>query len=439
MRLFFKHIVISVLTWEASMVLSKYKPFVVAVTGSVGKTSTKDAIYHVLENSVHARKSNKSFNSEIGIPLTILGLKNAWRNPFLWTLNILRGFLLIVLPFPYPKLLILEVGADHPGDIMRVTAWMKPDIAVITRLPEHPVHVEYFNAPEDVRKEKAELVFALGDRGVFVANGDDVFVRELRTKTKARTITYGVGNDAQVKGSYIQVNYEEKNGGKKPIGMLFRVDWEGNSFPVRLNGVLGTQSCVSALAALAVGIARGESIIKMSEALATLKTPNGRMRIIEGMKGSTIIDDTYNSSPVALEAALDTLKMLEGGRKIALLGDMLELGRFSEEEHRRIGHIAGGFVDELVTVGARAHLFAEAAKGAGLQEEHIHEFMNSEDAGTWSLAHIRDGDMILVKGSQGSGENMIRMERAVKKIMAHQSDAVKLLVRQEKEWQSQYI
>jgi UDP-N-acetylmuramoyl-tripeptide--D-alanyl-D-alanine ligase len=173
----------------------------------------------------------------------------------------------------------------------------------------------------------------------------------------------------------------------------------------------------------------------MSESLATFSASPGRMHIILGKNGSTIIDDSYNSSPVAAEAALETLKSVEGGRKIAMLGDMLELGEYSEEEHSRIGRIAGRFVDELVVVGKRALWIAEAAKGAGLPESRIHSFTNSFEAGRWVETQITPGDIILAKGSQGSGENMIRMERAVKLLMAHPEDASKLLVRQETAWQ----
>ena len=438
MRSLLKSIIVGILTWEASLVLRRYKPEIIAITGSVGKTGTKDAIYCVLKDSTSVRKSQKSFNSELGIPLTVLGLDNAWGNPILWMLNILRGLSLVIFPHAYPKLLVLEVGADHPGDIRRATRWMKPDIAVITRLPDHPVHVEYFSSPEEVRKEKGELVKALGDRGIFVANSDDEYVHELRTKTKARTITYGISEEAQVRGSYIQINNEEVAGKARPVGMLLRVDWDGNSFPVRLNGVLGIQPCMAALAAIAVGIARGESVMRMSEALSTLTPPRGRMRVLPGVHGSVIIDDTYNSSPVAVLAALETLHSVEKMRKIALLGDMLELGEFSVEEHERVGVAAAKVVDELVTVGKRARIIAEAAKAAGLSEKHIHHFASSEEAGDWVLAHVTSEDIVLAKGSQGSGEDMIRMERAVKKILNEPRDAKHLLVRQEKEWQAQY-
>lgn len=431
---FFKKIIVSILTWEAAYVLRKYKPFIIGVTGSVGKTTTKDAIYHVLKDTIRSRKSQKSFNSELGIPLTVLGLDNAWHNPIFWVFNIVKGLLFVILPLPYPKLLVLEIGADHPGDIKKVTEWIHPDVVVVTRLPDHPVHVEYFHSPDDVKKEKAELVRALKEHGVFIANVDDPAVVKLKELTVARMLTYGFGEEAQVRGGYTNIDYEEHEGQKQPVGMIFRVDWQGNSVPVRLYGVLGVQPCVAALAALSVGLAYGESLLRMSEALGTFKASPGRMHIIPGKNGSTIIDDSYNSSPVAAEAALETLKSVEGGRKIAILGDMLELGEYEEEEHLRIGRIAGRFVDELIVVGKRAVWIATAAKKEGLPEGRIHSFTNSLEAGKWMETQIKPGDIILAKGSQGSGANLIRMERAVKQLMAHPEDAAKLLVRQESSW-----
>jgi UDP-N-acetylmuramyl pentapeptide synthase len=251
-------------------------------------------------------------------------------------------------------------------------------------------------------------------------------------------LTYGFSEQAQVRGSYMAIDYDDHSQPRIPIGMIFRVDWQGSSVPVRLPGVLGEQPCMAALAALAVGLARGESLVRMSEVLGSLPEASGRMHIIEGKNGSTIIDDSYNASPVAVEAALRTLETTKGVRKIALLGDMLELGQYEEEEHRNLGSIAAKIVDELVVVGKRAQWIAEAAQAAGLSQGNIHAFATSIEAGEWLSAQISSGDIILVKGSQGSGENMIRMERAIKLLMAHPEEASKLLVRQEKEWQQQY-
>jgi UDP-N-acetylmuramoyl-tripeptide--D-alanyl-D-alanine ligase len=139
--LIFKNIITAILTLEARAVLWRYKPKVIAVTGSVGKTTTKDAIFAVLSPHVHVRKSQKSFNSEIGVPLTILGLESGWRDPLVWLSNIVQGFLLVIIKSDYPSWLVLEVGADRPGDIKNIARWLRPDIAVITAIPEIPVHV----------------------------------------------------------------------------------------------------------------------------------------------------------------------------------------------------------------------------------------------------------------------------------------------------------
>ena len=166
MKQILKKIVIGILTLEAKLVLKRYKPKIIAVTGSVGKTSTKDAIYTALCEPFSIRKNQKSFNSEIGVPLTVLGLENAWGNPLLWVGNILKGVWMCVWPQTYPKWLVLEIGADHPGDIKSITKWVIPDIAVVTRIPNVPVHVEYFKDAEALLEEKSELLKAMKPDGV---------------------------------------------------------------------------------------------------------------------------------------------------------------------------------------------------------------------------------------------------------------------------------
>src|SRR3989344_687723 len=158
MQKFFKAIVIAVLTGEARLMLKKHQPFIIAVTGSVGKTTTKDAIFQVLKDTGSVRKSEKSFNSELGVPLTILDLPNAWHDPLGWTRVLAIGCWRALFLREYPKTLVLEVGAQYPGDIKRIARWLCPDIAIITRLPERPTHAEYFASPDEVKKEKAELL-----------------------------------------------------------------------------------------------------------------------------------------------------------------------------------------------------------------------------------------------------------------------------------------
>jgi UDP-N-acetylmuramoyl-tripeptide--D-alanyl-D-alanine ligase len=352
-------------------------------------------------------------------------------------MNLFRGLGLFLFERTYPKILVLEVGADHPGDIKRVTEWLRPDVAVLTSLPLRPVHIENFASAEDVRREKTYLVERLKPHGVFVGNADDPLVVLLRSKTTARFVSYGFSEEAVVRATHPQVLYKEIADGKKySEGMTFRVDKDGGSFPMRIYGTVGNQLISSALAGLAVGFARGGNMVTMSEGLVHLECPPGRMHIIPGIRESIIIDDSYNASPIAMKAALDTLAELDArGRKIALLGDMLELGEYSEEEHRAVGKSAAKIVNMLVTVGKRAKWIAEAAAKAKLPADRIRSFDTSEEAGKWLREQVEPGDIVLIKGSQGSGENKIRMERAVKLLMANPEDASKLLVRQEVEWE----
>src|SRR3989344_4953390 len=180
MKSFFKKIITSILIFESRIILKKYHPYIIAVTGSVGKTSTKDAIYSVMSRtSMYVRKSQKSFNSEIGVPLTIIGCKNAWNNPLLWIKNILLGLEIILFKTKYPNCLILEIGADHPGDIKSVVKWLKPDMAVITKISDMPVHVEFFSSPEEILKEKLYLAKAVKKNGAILFSNDDIKVKSL--------------------------------------------------------------------------------------------------------------------------------------------------------------------------------------------------------------------------------------------------------------------
>lgn len=426
MRSFLRHIIIIILELEAKLVLQKYKPRIIAVTGSVGKTSTKDAIFAITEQMLIARKNIKSFNSEIGIPLTILGCDNAWSNPFAWINNIFRGLILVVAREHYPKWLVLEIGARKPGDVARLSSWIIPNIAVITRFSDVPSHIEFFRSAEELFEEKANIVKSLKPTGVLVLNADDERVLSLRNKTKAKSITFGLSKEAMFRASNVQIVYKDDF----PVGTTFKFEYQDNTFPVVMYSVLGIQAVYSALAALTVGISLKINTVDMIELLGEHKSPPGRMRVIQGIKDTMIIDDTYNSSPVAAHAALDVLSIVKTkGKKIAVLGDMLELGKFTIEEHKKLGVLAGKQTEILFAVGLRAKYIVEGALESGMSEKKILEFTDARTAGKYLEGMIERGDIILVKGSQS-----MRMERVVEEIMAHPEDASKLLVRQEEEW-----
>ncbi|HWB34379.1 MAG TPA: UDP-N-acetylmuramoyl-tripeptide--D-alanyl-D-alanine ligase [Candidatus Paceibacterota bacterium] len=427
---FLKSVVARLLRLEAMFVVRRYKPKIIAVTGSVGKTSTKDAIYSVVAHDAYARKSEKSFNSEIGLPLTILGRPNAWRNPIAWVENLLAGAVLLVIKRRYPEWLVLEAGADRPGDIRSLSSWLPIDVAVITRLPDVPVHVKFFDSPEAVKEEKASLIEALVPGGALVLYADDAEVERLRHRAPgARVVTFGFSEVADVRGSNMHIVFEEIAGAQKPVGMSAEITIDGATEKLAIDGALGTHALLPALAAAAVGKALAKPLPDIIDALRGYEPPKGRMHLVEGEKHTVIIDDTYNSSPAAAQAALETLAMLPKGRKIAILGDMLELGRHSVDEHRKLGALAAKSATILMTVGFRARDIAEGALDNGMKEDKIFQYEESEQAAKELEEMLKEGDIVLVKGSQS-----MRTERIVEEIMADPSHAADMLVRQDEEW-----
>lgn len=408
------------------MVLLRHRPKIVVVTGTVGKTSAKDAIFAVFNTFFYARKSQKSFNSEIGIPLTILDLKNKWNSPIGWFKNILLGFAEIFLPTIYPKWLILEIGTDHPGDIKSTAKWLSPHVVVTTQFADIPVHVEFFDSPEDVIEEEQSIAYALRKNGALIANNDDPHSVELARKLDRRVISFGIGEKAGVRASHIETLYKDQ----KPIGIRFRADHEEMSGPVSIAGSLGVQHVYPILAALATGISQGLNIVKMSRVFDEYKAPAGRMRIIRGQQNATIIDDSYNSSPVAVERALEVVKNLEvPGRKVVILGDMRELGKYAKKEHGRVGELAGQVADFLIFVGEHSRDFSTGALKSKIKKQNILEFDTANQAILYMQKNLKKDDLILIKGSQS-----VRLEKVVRALMRDPEESSKLLVRQEAEW-----
>jgi UDP-N-acetylmuramoyl-tripeptide--D-alanyl-D-alanine ligase len=434
-----KDIIVRTLTREARALLGRERPLIVGITGSVGKTTAKDAIKEVMTLKGEVRASKKSENSEIGIPLTILGLENAWESPLGWGKNLLRGAALAlgVSHRKRPDVLVLEIGADRPGDIQSATRWITPSIAVLTRLPDTPVHVANFpGGVEEVRKEKSALARALPLDGTLVGNGDDPAIVDLGRSIGRTFVRYGFGEGCDVRAGAPSVRWEGSGADRRPVGMCATISMRGEEGTLCLDGVLGVQPIYAFLAALGVAGAVGIPLPPAVAALEAYEPPRGRMRLHEGRHGSTLIDDSYNSSPIAARAALEALRGLDvPGRRIAVLGDMLELGDHEREAHREIGRLAGMFLDLLVLVGKRAVEIGTGAREAGMNEAHIHAFATSEEAGAWLSSRLERGDGVLFKGSQGAGVNRIRMEHAVKLCLTDPGMAAELLVRQEPQWE----
>jgi UDP-N-acetylmuramoyl-tripeptide--D-alanyl-D-alanine ligase len=379
------------------------------------------------------RKSEKSFNSEIGLPLTVLGVPNGWNNPLVWIQNTFKGLWLFVWPHKYPKWLVLEVGVGKPGDMKKTASWLKTDVVIITAIGDTPAHIEFFNSRKHLIEEKSKLIKTLKKDGLLILNSDDESVLEMKSLTKNLVITYGFKEGADILGSSDSIFYNEKN---VPEGVIFRVDIEGKSLPVVIDGVFGRNHIYASLAALTLSYGLKLNIINAINSLKNYDVPPGRMRLLKGINESLIIDDTYNSSPFACEAALKTLGEVSAhggsasggktGRKIAVLGDMLELGRHTVEAHKNIGKIAKKNSDILVVVGPRAKSIKEGAIEEKMKEKNIFEFLDSNEAGDFIKDFVQKGDIVLVKGSQG-----MRMERVTGKIIFDQENKNKLLVRQE--------
>jgi len=428
-NLFMKKIIQKILYVLARAVLKKYKPEVVGITGSMGKTSTKEAVFAVLSSKFRVRQNLKNYNNELGLPLSILGVESGRKSILKWLGVIFHGLKLILSRDEnYPQILVLEMGADHPGDIKYLTELAPCKIGVVTGIG--PAHLEFFESIEKIIKEKRTIVSHLRPDGFAVLNRDDEKVFEMREKTRAKVLTYGFFADAEVRAQEDGVIGE----GVGISGMNFKVSYAGAVVPIFLPGVLGRQHIYAALAGAAVGIIYGMNLVEVAESLKKYQAPKGRMNLIHGIKNTLLIDDTYNASPIPVEAALGVLQSIklpaEDDKKFAVLGDMLELGSFSEEGHKQVGRAAAASgVDFLVTVGERSRDIVRAAREAGMGEDKVSNFRTPEEAGIFVQGKMKQGDIVLVKGSQG-----VRMEKVVKELMAEPMRACELLVRQDASW-----
>ncbi len=414
----------------ARLTIWRFRPGVVGVTGSVGKTSTKLAIAAVLSSDRSVRWSKANLNNDFGLPLTILG---DWEEKDLllvsrssadgrtagspvgapaqegerrlgkaifWLRVILSSAWRVVFGKrdEYPEILVLEYGADRPGDIKYLLTIARPNVSVLTAIGDMPVHVEFFAGPAELAREKARLIECLPVAGYAVLNADDRAVMNLRDRTRAHVTTFGSGKSADVRLSSFE-NRTLKDG--RPEGIVFKLNYGGGMVPIRMEGSFGKGQAYAAAAAAGVGLVFGMNLVRVADALSGYAPAHSRMELLPGLRGSNVIDDSYNASPLAMEAALEALAALRAGRRLAVLGDMLELGRYAEPAHRRAGELAARIVDVLVAVGPRAKHIAEGAAQAGLAKKNILVFPDSSAAKEEVAKLLKKGDLILVKGSRG--------------------------------------
>ena len=338
----------------------------VGITGSMGKTTTKDVLAAVLGARYRVLSTAASYNNEIGVPLTLLRLE------------------------PTHEVGVIELGFHVPGEIADLCALVQPRIGIITAIPDRPPHFSRTPSLDAIASGKAELIAALppmADGGVALLNADDPRVRGLAGRTGARVVLYGESDDAAVRATDVRVD--------GLLGISFRVTFEGTEAPARLP-LPGRHLLTAALASLGAGVLLGVPLDEAAVALGTVEPPAHRMQIRRAAE-LTVIDDSYNASEAAVHAALALLRDAPG-RRVAVLGDMLELGALSAEAHEAVGRDAAASADVLIAVGDLAATIAHAAGAAGMSE--VHRATDGADALVRIRRILAPGDVVLVKGSR---------------------------------------
>ncbi len=337
---------------------------VIGVTGSIGKTTAKEAIYSVLSKSFPTLKSEENLNNEIGLPLALLGLDDSH------------------------KKVVLEMGMYALGEIAQLAAIALPQVGVVTNVTRS--HLERLGSLKRIAQAKAELIQALPPDGTAILNGDDSRVKAMGSMTKAQVLYYGLSPACHLRASHIESRGLD--------GIRFRMHYGHEILHIKVP-LLGRHSVHTALAAAAVGITEGQPWGRIVTGLRDLAV---QLRLIAtpGMKGSIIIDDSYNASPTSTLAALNLLAELKG-RKIAVLGDMLELGSYEEEGHRKVGRRVAEVADRLVTVGALGTIIGQEAVAIGMDKDDVFFAKDNREAVQVLQGVVAPGDLILVKGSRG--------------------------------------
>jgi UDP-N-acetylmuramoyl-tripeptide--D-alanyl-D-alanine ligase len=346
---------------------------VIGITGSVGKSTTKEAIAQVLTQRYKTLKSVANFNNEIGLPLNVLRLT------------------------PGHQVAVLEMGFYVLGEIAQLCQIAQPQVGVITNIGT--VHAERAGSQEVIAQGKGELVEALppAPQGVAILNYDDPYVRPMKERTKARVFYYGLSPEAHLWADDVQSMGLE--------GIRFRLHYKKETIYVRVP-MIGRHSVETALRAAAVGLVEN---LTWDEIIRGLQESQTQLRLsaVRTENGALIIDDTYNAAPESTLAALNLLDEMSG-RKIAVLGDMLELGQYEREGHQKVGIRAAQVADVLVTLGLRAHIIAESARKAGMQKSAVFEYEEIAAVINWLKENLTSSDTVLVKGSHG-----LRMDRIV--------------------------
>jgi len=345
------------------------KPLV-GITGSAGKTTTKEAIAHVLASRFRVLKSEGNFNNHFGLPLMLLKLE------------------------PEHDVAVIEMGMSHAGEIRALAKIAQPEIGVVTNVA--PVHLEFFDSLAGIARAKYELIESLPPSGTAVLNADDDYVSQFGRDFKGKVITYGTGPTAEVRAENVESQGAE--------GSQFEVVTPRGRERARL-ALVGDHNVLNALAAVSVGFAQGLTLAEAVRALATLKAADKRGQVLQ-LGNITVVNDCYNSNPKALDAMVDAVASMKAARRIVVAGEMRELGPAGELMHRNAGkHIAEKKIDMLIGVRGLAQAMVEAAHQAGAQAEFV---ATPEEAGEWLAREAREGDVVLLKASRG-----VKLEKAL--------------------------
>mgnify|MGYP001579878337 CR=1 FL=1 len=430
-----KRLVLRLIRSLAVRTIRAYKPRVVAVTGSVGKTSTRHAITTAIGSARRVRSTEGNYNNEFGVPLTILGERSPGASLF-GSLGVLWRGWWVAMGFEkdYPEVLVMEYGADKPGDILYLTHMARPDVALVTTVGV--AHAEFIGTIEDIQEEKGTLVRAVTEGGTVILNADDERVRGMRHMSKAPVVTYGLASaDVVPRSVVVETMHDGDVGvGEVVARVTFELEMDGDVAAVTLTNVLGDAHLRAVVAGAVAAAQLGIPLSTIATNLSNYTPMPGRLKLIPGIKHSLLIDDSYNASPESVHTALEVLSSIAltgEAKRIAVLGDMRELGRYSERGHVDVGtHVANLPIDLLVTVGEQARDIARGALAAGMDQSAVFTYGNAADAGTFVQKRLGKGDIVLVKGSQAA-----RTEKVVKELMAEPLRAPELLVRQGAAWQ----
>ncbi len=443
MKTILRHIVLGILTWCARRRLARMRMHgtrLIGITGSIGKTTCKEAIAHVLGGSFQVLSSAKSYNTEFGLSLTILELRSEFSSVVGWTKNIGIAIWRSAFSRVNYDFLILEMGVDKPGDMDELLKVLEDKNTETGSVPPlhcgiftgvHSVHMAegQFANMDEIFEEKVKLVRAVGPDGMVFLNEDDERCRALgrelgSRKGGAKVVMYG-DERAKLRASQVRGGWD---------GLQFEASYGEvrGSFTVP---ILGVQHVGSLLPAIGCALLHGMYMDDIATRMGHFQLPPGRLTLLEGKHDAWIIDSSYNASPDAVRAALVTLSELaqerQMVRRIFIFGNMNELGTHSEQEHRGIAAELPGNIDLLLTIGDMAAMCAdEAIKTRILPREQVQSFPDAMTAAEWLEKDMKRGDLILVKGSQ----NTIRLERLIKAIMKHPERAKELLARQD--WNS---